>query len=79
VTAEAVITGADLEVSRRSPTRPASPGRGGETSVLLDVQFRGLVRPIRRQVVRLLKAGQTCGVAKTAGGCREMLTGYNAS
>ena len=36
------------------------------------------MRPIRRQVARLLKAGQTCGVAKTEGVCREVLTVYDA-
>ena len=41
-------------------------------------QFRVLMRPLRRQVSRLLKAGQTCGVAKTEGGCREMRKVYDA-
>src|SRR5262245_61466536 len=45
---------------------------------LTHAQFRGLMRPIRRQVARLLKAGQTCGVAKTEGGCREGLKLYDA-
>jgi len=40
--------------------------------------FRVLMRPIRRQVARLLKAGQTCGVAKTEGVCREVLKVYDA-
>ncbi len=31
------------------------------------------MRPIRREVERLLEAGQTCGVPKTAGVCREIL------
>jgi transposase len=31
------------------------------------------MRPIRREVERLLDAGQTCGVSKTAGTCREIL------
>jgi Transposase IS66 family len=30
-------------------------------------------RPIRREVERLLEAGQTCGVPKTDGACREIL------
>jgi len=41
-------------------------------------QFRVAMRPIRRAVARLLKAGQTCGVAKTEGGCREVLKVYDA-
>jgi transposase len=40
---------------------------------LPHAEFRVLMRPIRRQVARLLKAGQTCGVAKTEGVCREVL------
>jgi transposase len=31
------------------------------------------MRPIRREVERLLEAGQTCGVAKTEGTCRDIL------
>jgi transposase len=31
------------------------------------------MRPIRREVERLLDAGQTCGVPNTAGTCREIL------
>jgi transposase len=45
---------------------------------LTHAQFRGILRPIRCQVARLLKAGQTCGVAKTEGGCREILKVYDA-
>jgi transposase len=45
---------------------------------LTHAQFRGIMRPIRRQVARLLKAGQTCGVAKTQGVCREILKVYDA-
>jgi transposase len=30
-------------------------------------------RPVRREVERLLETGQTCGVPKTEGGCREVL------
>jgi transposase len=45
---------------------------------LTHTQFRGLMRPIRRHVARLLKAGQTCGVAKTEGVCREILKVYDA-
>ena len=41
-------------------------------------QFRGMMRPIRRAVARGLKAGQTCGVAKTEGVCREILKVYDA-
>jgi transposase len=45
---------------------------------LTHAQFQVLMRPIRRQVARLLKAGQTCGVAKTAGVCREICKVYDA-
>jgi transposase len=45
---------------------------------LTHAQFRGLMPPIRRQVARLLKAGQTCGVAKTEGVCREIHKVYDA-
>ena len=41
-------------------------------------QFRVAMRPIRRAVARWLKAGQTCGVAKTEGVCREVLKVYDA-
>lgn len=41
-------------------------------------RFRVAMRPIRRAVARLLKAGQTCGVAKTEGVCREVLKVYDA-
>jgi transposase len=42
------------------------------------VQFRHAMRPIRCAVARWLKAGQTCGVAKTEGVCREVLKLYDA-
>jgi transposase len=45
---------------------------------LTHAQFRGLMRPLRRQVARLLKAGQSCGVAKTEGVCREVFKVYEA-
>jgi len=45
---------------------------------LTHAQFRSLMRPIRRHVARLLKAGQTCRVAKTEGVCREVLKVYEA-
>jgi transposase len=45
---------------------------------LTHAQFRILMCPIRRHVARLLKAGQTCGVAKTEGVCREVLKVYEA-
>jgi transposase len=45
---------------------------------LTHAQFRALMRPLRRHVARLLKAGQTCGVAKTEGVCREVLKVYEA-
>ena len=38
---------------------------------LPHAEFRVLMRPMRCHVARLLKAGQTCGVAKTEGGGRE--------
>jgi transposase len=41
-------------------------------------QFRVPMRPIRRAVARWLQAGQTCGLAKTEGGCREVLKVYDA-
>jgi transposase len=45
---------------------------------LPHTEFRVLMRPIRRRVARLLKAGQTCGIAKTEGVCREVLKVYDA-
>jgi transposase len=45
---------------------------------LSHAHFRLRMRPLRRQVARLLKAGQTCGVAKTEGVCREVLKVYDA-
>jgi transposase len=39
---------------------------------LTHAQFRVAMRPIRRAVARLLKAGQTCGVPQTEGVCREV-------
>jgi len=41
-------------------------------------QFRRAMRPIRCAVARWLKAGQTCGIAKTEGVCREILKIYDA-
>ena len=35
--------------------------------------FRSSMRPLRREVERLLEAGSQCGVAKTEGTCREIL------
>jgi transposase len=40
---------------------------------LAPASFASYMRPIRREVERLLAAGQTCGVSKTEGTCREML------
>jgi transposase len=40
---------------------------------LTHTSFGVYMRPIRREVERLLEAGQTCGVPKTAGVCREIL------
>lgn len=36
--------------------------------------FRVYMAPVRREVEQLLEAGQTCGVAKTEGMCRKILT-----
>jgi transposase len=36
--------------------------------------FRVYMGPVRREVERLLEAGQTCGVPKTEGMCRKILT-----
>jgi len=41
-------------------------------------QCRVAMRPSRRAVARWLKAGQTCGVAKTEGVCREVRKVYDA-
>jgi transposase len=40
---------------------------------LAHASFAHYMRPIRREVERLLEAGQTCGVPKTEGVCRELL------
>jgi transposase len=40
---------------------------------LSHASFASYMRPIRREVERLLEAGQTCGVPKTEGACRELL------
>jgi transposase len=40
---------------------------------LSHASFASSMRPIRREVERLLDAGQTCGVPKTEGTCREIL------
>jgi transposase len=40
---------------------------------LAPASFASYMRPIRREVERLLEAGQTCGVPKTEGTCRELL------
>jgi transposase len=40
---------------------------------LAPASFASYMRPIRRELERLLDAGQTCGVPKTEGTCREML------
>jgi transposase len=39
---------------------------------LAHASFANYMRPIRREVERLLEAGQTCGVPKTEGVCREI-------
>jgi transposase len=40
---------------------------------LTPASFASYMRPVRREVERLLAAGQTCGVPKTEGTCREIL------
>jgi transposase len=40
---------------------------------LAHMSFASYMRPIRQEVERLLEAGQTCGMPKTAGVCREIL------
>jgi transposase len=40
---------------------------------LAPASFASYMWPVRREVERLLAAGQTCGVAKTEGTCREIL------
>jgi transposase len=40
---------------------------------LAPASFVSYMRPVRREVERLLEAGQTCGVPKTEGMCREIL------
>jgi transposase len=40
---------------------------------LAHASFGSYMRPIRREVERLLEAGQLCGVPKTAGVCRDIL------
>jgi transposase len=40
---------------------------------LAHASFAYYMRPIRREVERLLDAGQTCGVPKTEGTCRDLL------
>jgi transposase len=40
---------------------------------LTQASFASYMRPIRREVERLLEEGQQCGVPKTAGVCRELL------
>jgi transposase len=39
---------------------------------LTHASFRTYMQPIRQEVERLLEAGQTCGVPKTEGTCREL-------
>jgi transposase len=40
---------------------------------LTHASFASYMRPVRREVERLLEAGQTCGMPKTEGSCREIL------
>jgi transposase len=50
----------------------------GCDGTLAHASFAHYRRPIRREVERLLEAGQTCGVPKTAGVCRELRKGRQA-
>jgi transposase len=45
---------------------------------LTPASFRRDRQPVRREVERLLEAGHTCGVSKTAGPCRELLKLHQA-
>jgi transposase len=40
---------------------------------LAHASFASYMRPIRQEIERLLEAGQTCGVPKTEGTCRDIL------
>jgi transposase len=40
---------------------------------LAHASFASYMRPIRREIEHLLEAGQTCGVPKTEGTCRDLL------
>jgi transposase len=40
---------------------------------LAQASFASYMRPIRREIEHLLEAGQTCGVPKTEGTCRDLL------
>jgi transposase len=40
---------------------------------LAHASFANYMRPVRREVERRLEAGQSCGVPKTEGVCREIL------
>jgi transposase len=44
-----------------------------QDGTLTQASFASYMRPIRREVERLLEAGQQCGVPKTEGACREIL------
>ena len=46
---------------------------GVRDGTLARASFAHYVRPIRRKIERLLEAGQTCGVPKTEGTCRDIL------
>jgi transposase len=39
---------------------------------LTHASFRTYMQPVRREVERLLEVGQSCGVPKTEGTCREI-------
>lgn len=41
---------------------------------LTHARFRVSMRPVQQEVERRLAAGQTCGMASTAGTCRKILT-----
>ena len=64
--------------ARAGPTRCFMRGIASAMAPCRMPSSGSLMRPIRCQVARLLKAGQTCGVAKTEGVCREVLKVYDA-
>ena len=73
--------GRSQELGRVCGSRPGRCFMGGIASAMGSLDARPVpvaMRPIRRAVARWLEAGQTCGVAKTEGVCREVLKVYDA-